>query len=59
MREVLSIRIDAETKKRLESLAERLHQSRSAVAADAITAYVSPGHAKRARPHGRPGKAAR
>jgi predicted transcriptional regulator len=49
MREVLSIRIDAETKKRLDALAERSQQTRSAVAAEAIAAYVKAGHVKRAK----------
>jgi len=49
MREVLSIRIDAETKKRLNALAQRMKQSRSLVAAE---------HSKRRKPEsGGSGKA--
>jgi Ribbon-helix-helix protein, copG family len=47
MREVLSIRIDAETKKRLDALAQRLKRSRSFLAAEAVTAYVKAEQAKR------------
>ena len=47
MREVLSIRIDAETKKRLDALAQRLKRSRSLLAAEAVTAYVKAEQAKR------------
>jgi len=58
MREVLSIRIDAETKKRLNALAQRMKQSRSLVAAEAITAYVRAEHSKRRKPEsGGSGKA--
>jgi predicted transcriptional regulator len=47
MREVLSIRIDAETKKRLDVLAQRLKRSRSLLAAEVVTAYVKTEQAKR------------
>jgi predicted transcriptional regulator len=40
MTETLSIRIDAETKKRLDALARRSKRSKSFLAAEAITAYV-------------------
>ena len=38
--ETLSVRIDAETKKRLDALAKRSKRSKSFLAAEAITAYV-------------------
>jgi len=41
MSETLSIRIDPETKKRLDSLAKRSKRSKSFLAAEAITAYVA------------------
>jgi len=47
MREVISIRIDAETKKRLDALAQRLKRSRSFLAAEAVAAYVKTEQAKR------------
>ena len=40
MSETLSIRIDAETKKRLDALSKRSKRSKSFLAAEAITAYV-------------------
>jgi RHH-type transcriptional regulator, rel operon repressor / antitoxin RelB len=40
MRETLSVRIDAATKRRLETLARRSKRSKSFLAAKAITAYV-------------------
>ena len=40
MSTTLSIRIDAETKKRLQALARRARRSTSFLAADAVTAYV-------------------
>jgi predicted transcriptional regulator len=40
MTETLSIRIDSETKKRLNELAKRSKRSQSFLAAEAITAYV-------------------
>jgi RHH-type rel operon transcriptional repressor/antitoxin RelB len=40
MTETLSIRIDAETKKRLDVLAKRSRRSKSFLAAEAIAAYV-------------------
>lgn len=40
MTETLSIRIDAETKKRLDALSKRSRRSKSFLAAEAITAYV-------------------
>ena len=40
MTETLSIRIDAETKKRLDALARRCKRSKSVLAAEAIVAYV-------------------
>jgi RHH-type rel operon transcriptional repressor/antitoxin RelB len=40
MTETLSIRIDAETKKRLEALSKRSKRSKSFLAAEAIAAYV-------------------
>lgn len=40
MSETLSIRIDAETKKRLDVLSKRSKRSKSFLAAEAITAYV-------------------
>jgi predicted transcriptional regulator len=40
MTETLSVRIDAETKKRLDALARRSKRSKSFLAAEAITAYV-------------------
>jgi RHH-type transcriptional regulator, rel operon repressor / antitoxin RelB len=40
MTETLSIRIDAETKKRLDALAKRSKRSKSFLAAEAIAAYV-------------------
>lgn len=40
MAETLSIRIDAETKRRLDALAARSHRSLSALAEEAITAYL-------------------
>jgi predicted transcriptional regulator len=41
MSETLSIRIDSETKKRLDLLAKRSRRSKSFLAAEAITAYVA------------------
>ena len=40
MSETLSIRIDAETKKRLEVLSKRSRRSKSFLAGEAIAAYV-------------------
>ena len=40
MTEILSIRIDSETKKRLDALSRRSKRSKSFLAAEAITAYV-------------------
>jgi predicted transcriptional regulator len=40
MTETLSIRIDAETKKRLDALSKRSKRSKSFLAAEAITAYI-------------------
>ena len=40
MSETLSIRIDAETKKRLETLSKRSKRSKSFLAAQAVAAYV-------------------
>jgi RHH-type rel operon transcriptional repressor/antitoxin RelB len=40
MTETLSIRIDSETKKRLDALAKRSKRSKSFLAAEAIAAYV-------------------
>lgn len=40
MTETLSVRIDSETKKRLNALAKRSKRSKSFLAAEAITAYV-------------------
>jgi RHH-type rel operon transcriptional repressor/antitoxin RelB len=40
MSETLSIRIDAETKKRLDALSKRSKRSKSFLAAEAIAAYV-------------------
>jgi len=40
MTETLSIRIDSETKERLEALARRSKRSKSFLAAEAIAAYV-------------------
>ena len=40
MTETLSIRIDAETKKRLNALSKRSKRSKSFLAAEAIAAYV-------------------
>ena len=40
MTETLSIRIDGETKKRLDALAKRSRRSKSFLAADAIAVYV-------------------
>jgi predicted transcriptional regulator len=40
MSETLSIRIDSETKKRLDLLAKRSRRSKSFLAAEAISAYV-------------------
>ena len=40
MTTVLSVRIDARTKKRLDALAGRARRSRSFLAAEAITAFV-------------------
>jgi predicted transcriptional regulator len=40
MTETLSIRIDAETKKRLNALSKRSRRSKSFLAAEAIAAYV-------------------
>jgi predicted transcriptional regulator len=40
MTETLSIRIDAETKKRLDLLSKRSRRSKSFLAAEAIAAYV-------------------
>jgi RHH-type rel operon transcriptional repressor/antitoxin RelB len=40
MTETLSIRIDADTKKRLGALSKRSKRSKSFLAAEAITAYV-------------------
>jgi len=40
MTETLSIRIDVETKKRLEALSKRSRRSKSFLAAEAIAAYV-------------------
>jgi RHH-type rel operon transcriptional repressor/antitoxin RelB len=40
MTETLSIRIDSETKKRLDTLSKRSRRSKSFLAAEAITAYI-------------------
>jgi RHH-type transcriptional regulator, rel operon repressor / antitoxin RelB len=40
MTETLSIRIDSETKRRLDALAQRAKRSKSFLAAEAIAAYV-------------------
>ena len=40
MTETLSIRIDSDTKKRLDALSKRSRRSRSFLAAEAIAAYV-------------------
>jgi predicted transcriptional regulator len=40
MSETLSIRIDTETKKRLDALSKHSRRSKSFLAAEAITAYV-------------------
>jgi RHH-type rel operon transcriptional repressor/antitoxin RelB len=40
MTETLSIRIDAETKRRLDALSKRSKRSKSFLAAEAIAAYV-------------------
>ena len=40
MTETLSIRIDSETKQRLDALAVRANRSKSFLAAEAISAYV-------------------
>lgn len=40
MTETLSVRIDSETKKRLDALSKRSKRSKSFLAAEAITAYV-------------------
>jgi RHH-type transcriptional regulator, rel operon repressor / antitoxin RelB len=40
MTETLSIRLDSETKKRLDVLSKRSRRSKSFLAAEAITAYV-------------------
>ena len=40
MSTTLSVRIDAQTKKRLEALAKRARRSKSFLAAEAITAFV-------------------
>jgi RHH-type transcriptional regulator, rel operon repressor / antitoxin RelB len=40
MTETLSIRIDAETKRRLDALSKRARRSKSFLAAEAIAAYV-------------------
>jgi RHH-type rel operon transcriptional repressor/antitoxin RelB len=40
MTEILSIRIDAATKKRLDALSKRSKRSKSFLAAEAIAAYV-------------------
>jgi len=40
MTETLSVRIDAQTKKRLDALSKRSKRSKSFLAAEAITAYV-------------------
>jgi RHH-type transcriptional regulator, rel operon repressor / antitoxin RelB len=40
MTETLSIRIDSQTKKRLDALARRSRRSKSFLAAEAIAAYV-------------------
>ncbi|MGI8961995.1 MAG: CopG family ribbon-helix-helix protein [Bryobacteraceae bacterium] len=40
MSETLSIRIDSETKKRLDALSKRSKRSKSFLAAEAITAFV-------------------
>ena len=40
MTETLSIRIDLETKKRLDTLSKRSNRSKSFLAAEAIAAYV-------------------
>lgn len=40
MTEILSIRIDSEVRKRLESLAKQSKRSKSFLAAEAISAYV-------------------
>ncbi|HUI77178.1 MAG TPA: CopG family ribbon-helix-helix protein [Bryobacteraceae bacterium] len=40
MTETLSVRIDSETKKRLDALAKRSKRSKSFLAAEAIAAYI-------------------
>jgi RHH-type rel operon transcriptional repressor/antitoxin RelB len=41
MTEILSIRLDAQTKQRLDSLARQSKRSKSFLAAEAIAAYVA------------------
>ena len=41
MSTTLSVRLDSETKKRLEALAKRARRSKSFLAAEAITAFVA------------------
>jgi predicted transcriptional regulator len=41
MTETLSVRLDANTKKRLEALANKSNRSKSFLAAEAIAAYVA------------------
>ena len=41
MTETLSIRLDSDTKKRLDALSKRSKRSKSFLAAEAITAYVA------------------
>ena len=41
MTETLSIRLDSETKKRLDALSKRSKRSKSFLAAEAITAFVA------------------
>jgi predicted transcriptional regulator len=41
MTTILSVRIDTETKKRLEALAKRARRSKSFLAAEAIAAFVA------------------
>lgn len=40
MTETISVRIDSEVNRRLDSLAEQTHRSKSVIAAEAISAFV-------------------
>jgi predicted transcriptional regulator len=51
MTEILSVRLDATVKKRLEALAKRSGRSKSCLAAEVIAAYVQAGERQLGETH--------